>query len=404
MHLRQLRPDVYVKGAEFREHKTPELLREEAEAAALGVRVEFIDEFRSSSSHLINNFLSPFTEEADQYLLKFRQRHTADGLLDRLGQARDLHVLVVGDAILDEYVTCSTLGQSTKSPNVVARYLSEERFLGGALAVANHVAGFCGTCRVVALLGQQQPEEEWIRTQLRPQVQARFLYKSGAPTIVKRQYREAYFGNTLFELNHLNEARLADAEADLLDQLLREEVARADLVVVADYGHTMLEARAVETICERAKYLAASTPANAANLGYHIISKYPRADYLCLAEHDLRLDRRSSSGDLPQMLQQVTQMLQARRSAVTTGSKGCLCYGSEVGLVQAPALATRVVDRFGASEAFLAITSLCAGLGLPLDEMAFLGNVAGAEAVSVVGNSRFLEEGSFRRHVESLLK
>ena len=75
--MRQLRPDVYVKGAEFRDHKTPELLREEAEAAALGVRVEFIDEFRSSSSYLINNYLSPFTEEADQYLLKFRQSHTA---------------------------------------------------------------------------------------------------------------------------------------------------------------------------------------------------------------------------------------------------------------------------------------------------------------------------------------
>ena len=34
--LRQLRPDVYVKGAEFRDHKTPELLREEAEAAHWG--------------------------------------------------------------------------------------------------------------------------------------------------------------------------------------------------------------------------------------------------------------------------------------------------------------------------------------------------------------------------------
>ena len=106
--------------------------------------------------------------------------------------------------------------------------------------------------------------------------------------------------------------------------------------------------RSIRTICERAKYLAASTPANAANLGYHTISKYPRADYLCLAEHDLRLDRRSSSGDLPQLLEQVTQMLQARRSAVTTGSKGCLCYAAEVGFVQVPALATRVVDRFGA--------------------------------------------------------
>jgi len=402
--LRQLRPNVYVKGAEFRDHKTPELLREEAEAAALGVRVEFIDEFRSSSSSLINNYLSPFSEEADQYLLKFRQQRTAADMLGRLAQAGDLRVLVVGEGILDEYVTCSTMGQSPKSPNVVGRFLSQERYLGGALAIANHLAGFCRDVRLIGLLGQQQTEEEWIRAQLRSDVEPRFVLKAGAPTIVKRQYREVYFANTLFELNYLSEAPLADAEADLLDEWLRDEVAQADLVVVADYGHTMLSGRSIRTICERAKYLAASTPANAANLGYHTISQYPRADYVCLAEHDLRLDRRSRSGELASLLQQAAQLLHAGKSAVTTGSKGCLCYGPEAGFAQAPSLATRVVDRFGAAEAFLAVTSLCAAVGLPLEELAFLGNVAGAEAVSVMGKSRFLEEGVFRRHVESLLR
>ena len=192
--LRQLRPDVYVKGAEFRDHKTPELLREEAEAAALGVRVEFIDEFRSSSSYLINNFLSPFTEEADQYLLKFRQRHTANGLLDRSARARDLRVLVVGEGILDEYVTCSTLGQSTKSPNVVARYLVagavSRRGVGGGQSLGGVLSETCVWSRCSA---SSRRRRSGFEPQLRPQVQARFLYKTGAPTIVKRQYREGLF-------------------------------------------------------------------------------------------------------------------------------------------------------------------------------------------------------------------
>ena len=402
--LQQLRPDVYVKGGEFRDVKTPELLREEAAAAKLGVRVEFIDELRSSSSYLINNYLSPFSEEADQYLLKFRQRRKASDVLARLVQARDLRVLVVGEAILDEYAICSTLGQSTKSPNVVGRFLSQERYLGGALAVANHVAGFCREVRLIGLLGQQRTEEEWIRSRLRPQVHPRFLHKADAPTIVKRQYREVYFANTLFELDYLSEAPLADAEADLLDQWLREELAWADVVVIADYGHTMLTEQAIRIVCGQAKYVAASAPANAANLGYHAVSRYPRADYVCLAEHDLRLDCRNRSGDLAPLLRQVSQRLQACKSAVTTGSKGCLCYDPAVGLALAPSLAIRVVDRFGAGEAFFAVTSLCAAVGAPLDELAFLGSVAGAEAVSVMGNARFLEEAAFRRHVESLLR
>ena len=119
-----------------------------------------------------------------------------------------------------------------------------------------------------------------------------------------------------------------------------------------------------------AKYLVASTPANAANLGYHTISQYPRADYVCLAEHDLRLDCRSRSGDLAQLLVGVTRSLRAVKSAVTTGSKGCMAYAPEDGFTQVPSLATRVVDRFGAAEAFLAVTALGAASQIPLDELA----------------------------------
>jgi hypothetical protein len=43
-------------------------------------------------------------------------------------------------------------------------------------------------------------------------------------------------------------------------------------------------------------------------------------------------------------------------------------------------------------------------LDAPLDVLAFLGNVAGAEAVAVVGNSRHVEALELRRHVASLFK
>lgn len=402
--IRRLSPDVYVKGVEYRDRKTPELLDEEAAAAAGGTRVEFIEEITSSSSHLINSFLLPFSDEADQYLLKFRQTHGAQEILSPLGEAKSLKVLVVGEAILDEYVTCSTLGQSTKSPSVVSRYLSDERFAGGALAVANHLAPFCKEVNLVSMLGAEDSSEDWIRERLRANVQPTFTYKPNAPTIVKRQYRESYFSIPLFEVDYLDEGPLAEAETARLCELLREVIPEHDLVVVVDYGHTMLSEPSIRILCDQAKFLAVSAQANAENLGYHAISKYPRADYVSLAEQELRLECRSRSADLSDMLEGVARSMQAKTAAVTVGKKGCLCFEPDRGHRQAPALATRVVDRFGAGEAFFAVTALCAGLGVPLDVLAFVGNVAGAEAVSVVGNSTYLDEIAFRRHVESLLK
>jgi rfaE bifunctional protein nucleotidyltransferase chain/domain len=403
--LRRLRPNVYTKGAEFRDRKTPEMLQEEAEAVSLGIRVEFIeDDITSSSSYLINHFLSPFSEQVDAYLAKRRKEWRADELLNRLKSAQDLRVVVVGDAILDEYVFCSTLGQSTKSPNVVGQFQTQETYLGGALSVANHLAGFCRNVQLITAIGSDEAGPNEICRKLRPEVQPRFVVRSTAPTIIKRQFREAYFGTILFELDFLDDSQMTGGERQSLDLALREALPQADLVVVADYGHGLLDDAAIQLICELSPYLAVSTPVSAANLGYHTVSKYRRADYLALAEQDLRLDQRSKDGEVEPMLAELTQTLQARRALVTVGSKGCVGYSAADGFVSAPALAIRVVDRLGAAEAAFAVTSLGAIADLPLDQLAFISNVAGAQAVAVMGNSRFIDELSLRRAVESLLK
>jgi rfaE bifunctional protein nucleotidyltransferase chain/domain len=402
--LQALKPDIYVKGAEYRNQKTAELLAEEAVAASLGVQVQFIEDYTSSSTHLINHYLSPFPEEADRYLAKMRKQYSAPELLKRFGRARELRVLVVGEAILDEYVRCATLGQAAKSANVVGRYLSHERYLGGALAVANHLAAFCREVRLLSMLGTVDPNEDWIRQRLRAPVRAEFVYKPESPTILRRQFREDYFNTVLFEIDSLNETPLGAKGSHELLELFHELVANVDLVVAADYGHGMLGAAALEQLCARSPYLAVSAPANAANLGYHTISKYRRADYVSLAEQELRLDRRDRTGELPDLLGELADDLNTQVATVTEGSRGCMCHGGSADLIRAPALATRIVDRHGAGEAFLAVTSLCAALQLSLEELAFLGNVAGAEAVAVVGNSVFLEDVPFQRHVASLLK
>jgi rfaE bifunctional protein nucleotidyltransferase chain/domain len=402
--LKLLKPHVYVKGAEFRNKKTPELLEEERIAQSVGTRVEFIEELTSSSSFLINNYLSPFAEEADQYLFKFRQTQTPEEILARLEKARDLKILVVGEAILDEYYACATLGQSVKSTSVVGRYLSHQRHLAGAPAVANHLAAFSDQVTLITMLGTEKTHEEWIRSQLHDNVNPQFFRRRRAPTIVKRQYQESYFGTTFFEVDYLNQEPLAKDESAVLDDLIRQTLGDCDLVVVADYGHAMLDAERVQSLVDGAAFLAVATQANAANVGYHPISKYPRADHFILSEHELRLECRGPAGDLRPMLENTVANLNARTAVVTSGSRGCLCADSQGHRCEAPALATRVVDRSGAGEACLAVTALAAVLEAPLAHMAFLCNVAGAEAVAVPGNSAFLERLSFQRHVESLFK
>ncbi|MDP6721569.1 MAG: adenylyltransferase/cytidyltransferase family protein, partial [Pirellulaceae bacterium] len=173
--LRLLKPDIYAKGAEFRDHGTPELRGEEAVVQELGGRVEFIDEVRSSSSHLINQYLSQFDETTDEYLRDFRSRHSLSEVIDWVEKARGLRILVVGEAIIDEYYSCSAIGQSAKAPILAARYESHERFAGGAMAVANHLASFCDGVDLLSMIGDMGSEETWLRSQLNTNVHADFV-------------------------------------------------------------------------------------------------------------------------------------------------------------------------------------------------------------------------------------
>lgn len=403
--IRRLRPHVYTKGAEFRNHKTPEILKEEAEAEALGVRVDFIDDdITASSSYLINHFLSPFSEEVDRYLSRIRAKWKTGDQFKSLELARDLKVLVVGDAILDEYVFCSTFGQSTKSPNIVGRFQTQEGYLSGALSVANHLAGFCSHVDLITILGDDPRQNDDIYHRLRPAIHPNAILREGRSATLRRQFRDSYFSTTLFEIDYLDESPVAPATRDQIDANIRDAIAACDLVVVADYGYGMLNETTIQLLCNSAPFLAVTTPASAANLGYHTISQYPRSDFFALAEHDLRLDRRNRQQDLNTLLQELTSRLGARKSLVTLGARGCFAYSPAEGFEEAPAVATRIVDRQGAAEAAFAISALSAVLGFPLDQLAFLANVAGAQAAATVGNSHFLDNLSTARAIESLLK
>ncbi|MBY0522096.1 MAG: adenylyltransferase/cytidyltransferase family protein [Gemmataceae bacterium] len=402
--LRLLKPNIYAKGAEYRDKRTPEIVVEEETVREVGAEIVYIDDFTSSSSQLLNSFLSLYSDETRQYLQQLGEKYKVDQILHYVEAARDLKVLVVGEAIIDEYYYCQTLGKSSKAPILAMQYMSHDRFGGGTLAIANHLAAFCQEVGLVSMLGKQDSDEDWIRKQLKDNVDAVFVRKTDAPTIVKRRYRESYFAQPVFEIYIMNDTPLSDADDARLCARLRERVKHYDLVVVADYGHGMLRPQAVDLLCNDAKVLTINAQANAGNVGYHTISKYRRADYAVMSEQELRLDCRSRTGDLKAMLKDVSGRLSTGRIVCTRGQRGCLGYQPEAGFTEAPALATKLVDRVGAGDAYLSTSALCAAQQSPMDIQMFLGNVAGAEAVATVGNRETLDALRLRRHVESLLK
>jgi rfaE bifunctional protein kinase chain/domain/rfaE bifunctional protein nucleotidyltransferase chain/domain len=405
--IQTLRPHFYVKGPDYKEaekDRTGGITLEESAVESVGGQLIFTEDITYSSSNLINRHLSIFSKEATDYLRDFSSRYRSQDVIQYLENGRSLKVLVVGEAIIDEYQYCEAIGKSSKEPMLAVKQLSIEKFAGGILAVGNHVANFCDKVGMVTVLGAAHSQEDFIHEKLNHQIKKTFLYRENAPTIVKRRFVENYFFTKLLELYEMNDGGLSPEENQELCAMLNEQVPQYDVVIVVDFGHGMLTKEAIQILCSKSRFLAVNAQSNAGNLGYHTISRYSRADYISMAESEVRLEARERRGDLKEMVLDVARRLACDRVIVTQGKRGCLCYGKEDGFFEVPAFAGQVIDRMGAGDAFLSLTALCVAQKAPMEVVGFIGNAVGAQAVATVGHRTSVERVPLFKQIESLMK
>jgi len=402
-----LKPSLFVKGvvreAGQRDHSDA-IEKEEAAIEAVGGQLVYTDEETYSASALINRFMDVFTPETKEFLEQFRAQHTPDEIVAYLQAIRKLRVLIVGESIIDEYEFCSVLGKSGKESILAALHSRTEQYVGGVLAVANHMSNFCDQVAVLSSLGEVNSREDFIRSRLNVSVDPHFIRLPGWPTIVKRRFLQEYPGHKLFEVYVMRDDPLPDdAEAEFC-RSLETLLPAYDVVIVADYGHGLITRRSEELLCSKSKFLAVNTQTNAGNRGFNTLSKYRRADFVSIGEMEVRLDARQLNADLKILVAEVAARMTTRKLLVTQGSFGCLIHDRTQGVHTVPAFSIRVVDRIGAGDAVLAIAAPCAALDVPPSALGFIANVVGAEACTIMGNRTFIEPSSLFRHITSLLK
>ncbi len=407
--IKVLKPHFYAKGSEYKSAEkdhTKGILLEEKAIHSVGGELVFTDDITYSASHLIKRHLPVFTKEISEYLVGFSQRYRPEEVLVALERSESLKVLVVGETIIDEYHYCNAIGKSSKEPMLAMQRLSEEKFLGGILAVGNHVADFSHHVGLVSFLGDRDSYEEFIHEGLNSNIKKFFLKRTHSPTIVKKRFIENYFFTKMMEVYDMNDSALTGEDNEKLCRTLEKTLPQYDVVIVVDFGHGMLSSKAIQLLCDKSRFLAVNAQSNAGNLGYHTISRYPRADYICMAEGEARLEVRDRHGDLRKIVSDISRKLNCEKIVVTQGKFGCLCYSRKEGFFEVPPLTGtgQVVDRMGAGDAFLSLTALCVAQKAPMEIVGFVGNAVGAEAVATVGHRRSIQRAALFKHIESLMK
>lgn len=339
------------------------------------------------------------------YLADFKQRHSLDDVIAWLDKAAKLKPVVVGESIIDQYEFGEAVGKANKDATLALIYDHTETYAGGSLAIANHLAGLCDTVRLVTELGSIDRQEEFIIGALRHNILTHFLTKYDAPTICKKRTVELYSGVKLLEVIHMNDTPLDNPYQQDIKAALSESLQHSDLVLASDFGHGFLTERVIRQLWAGGVFLSVMAQSNAGNRGFNPISKYRRADYCCIANHEVDLELRERNGDPKAKLIEIAKRIVCPRWTVTMGKWGSLHFDAlEERFYEAPALATKIVDRVGAGDSVFAVTSLLAKLCCPWDVLAFLGNVTGAVAVEELGNKKTIDRKTLEARIRELMK
>ena len=326
-------------------------------------------------------------------------------LTELIDSVEDMKVLFVGDAIIDEYQYVSPIGKSAKENMNATLAEDREIFAGGVFATANHVATFCRHVDIVTSLGDADAYEDIIRNSLRANIGLHVVRRPGTPTTRKTRFVDTGYGmRKLFELYTMDDRPLDDGQEAALNDMIAARIAQYDVVIVTDFGHGLLNEQTRRLVMENAPFLAVNAQSNAANHGYNPITKYAKADYICIDGTEARLAVQDKFADIPDIADRhLPRLIECAKIIVTHAKQGCYAYAEGTAAIKIPALTKTVVDTVGAGDAFFAVSAPFVAAGAAIADAGFLGNVAGAVQVGIVGHRNSVEKIPFVKFLSSLL-
>ena len=404
--ISKIRPTVYVKGQDYRDKEgdvTGAIVDEEHAVERYGGRMVHTDEIQFSSTRLLNKFFNVLNDAQKTYLDELGSRFSCADVHAALDAFRSTKVLVVGEAIMDEYHYCTPDAMSNKSPTLSARFDAAEVFAGGVVAVGNHLAGLCGSVTVLAGAGTDGDGKDVIAPYLHEGVTARVIRRPDAPTVCKRRFVHRFSNQKLFEITFLNDRPIPEETERETLAAIDELAPLADVVVVIDFGHGWFTPAVVQRLRERSRFLAVNAQINSSNRGFNSVRKYRGADYISVDEYELRLPFGDRYGPLPELIQRLSDETGCRNINVTLGERGTL-YCDDRALYEAPVFTGQVVDTIGAGDALLAATALMVHSGAPPELVPFVGNCMGGLMTQIVGHRTAVDPVDLYKFVATLLK
>lgn len=387
--IRELKPDIVVKGKEHENRVNPE-----AEAVeSYGGKILFSSgDMSFSLAELLQDESQRLASSSFDQNDEFMDRHGFSWSdLDRaIDHFKKLNVVVIGDVIVDEYITCDSLGMSQEDPTIVVSPVGTDLYLGGAGIVAAHASNLGASVSFLTIHGNDEIVGFVSKKLEDAGVKADLFQDESRPTILKQRYRSS--GKTLLRVNHLRQHPVSKEIQKKIKEQLFDTLMAKDLLIFSDFNYGCLPQGLVSDIvkeCRLKKVMMVADSQSSSQIGD--VSRFHDMALMTPTEREARLALKDFESGLVVLAEKLRKKSNADNIFITLDKEGMLIHASDVsdeGFLtdRVAAMNTAAVDPAGAGDSLLTCSAMALATGAGIWQSAYLGSLAAACQVSRNGN------------------
>ena len=299
-------------------------------------------------------------------------------------------VCVIGDFIMDEYITCQALGMSQEDPSIVVTPVHNTMFVGGAGIVAAHASGLGATVQFISIVGNDKIKNLAYEKLNSYNVYSNLFVDESRPTTLKQRFRSK--GKTLLRVSHLHQGPISKELQKKIINKIENLLGNIDLLVFSDFNYGCLPQSLVEKITSLVKskkpnIMMVADSQSSSQIGD--ISRFKDMNLITPTEHETRISTKNYEAGLVVLSEELKRQSGAKNILLKLGEEGLLINRESTGFVtdKIGALNTSPKDVSGAGDSLLITSALTLSCGGTIWEAAILGSIAASIQVGRVGNT-----------------
>ena len=381
------KPNIIVKGKEFRY----ETNIEEDLAKKISAELVFSSgNINYSSENLLKNEL--FENQIKFHLTKDfikRKKIHISKMINNINKIKKLNVCVVGDVIIDEYITSNVLGASNEEPCLVLNPISSKKYIGGAGIVASHFSSLGAKTYLFSVTGNDQ-NNKFLEKELKKNKVKSHLYKDIIrPTTLKQRFKVR--NSSLARISYLSEEIASIKVQNKIFNSIKKIIKKIDVLVFSDFNYGCLPQNLVDRltkICNENKVLVSADSQSSSQIGD--ISRFKNTELITPTEKEARISLKNNNDGLVVLSTKLQKLSAAKNIILTLNAEGILVFNmknkKEYSVDRLPALNNNPKDVSGAGDSLLVMSTAFLALKSNIWEAALAGTLFASLQSSTIGN------------------